>query len=105
MPGLWRNSDKAPEGKYLVQRRDGTVPAWPYFVIAAADPAAPKALRAYAKECERIALDGDYIHDLRVLASEFEQWRMAHGSGDPDAPPHRTDDPAIIEKMCHGHGA
>lgn len=31
--GLWRNNPETPEGKYLVKRRDGTVPEWPSFVL------------------------------------------------------------------------
>src|ERR1700704_5669978 len=38
--GLWRNQEGTREGKYLVQRRDGSIPEWPYFVIGARDPAA-----------------------------------------------------------------
>ena len=53
MARLWRNTEGTREGKYLVQRRDGTIPEWPYFVIGAADPAAPKALQAYADACEK----------------------------------------------------
>lgn len=33
MARLWRNNEGTREGKYLVQRRDGTVPEWPYFVM------------------------------------------------------------------------
>ena len=59
MAGLWRKNPETPEGKYLVKRRDGTVPAWPFFVIAASDPAAPRTLRAYADAAEVGATDGD----------------------------------------------
>ena len=48
--GLWRNNPETPEGKYLVKRRDGTIPEWPYFVMGAADGASPDALREYAKQ-------------------------------------------------------
>lgn len=29
MAGIWRNNPETREGKYLVQRRDGTIPDWP----------------------------------------------------------------------------
>lgn len=35
--------------KFLVVRRDGTVPDWPYLVLGARDPAAPAALRTLAE--------------------------------------------------------
>jgi hypothetical protein len=102
MSGLWRNEDGTREGKYLVQRRDGTIPEWPYFVIAAKDPAAPAALRAYADAAEVYGMDTKYVSDLRKLADEFEDYRHIYGEGDPDAPPHRKDNPDIIEKMRTG---
>jgi hypothetical protein len=108
MARLWKHTDGTREGKYLVQRRDGTVPEWPYFVIAAADPAAPDALRAYADAAERHHMDPQYVADIRALATEFfmwRQWRPENRAGDPDAPKHRTDDPAIVAKMREGHGA
>lgn len=99
MAGLWRNAEETREGKYLVLRRDGTVPEWPYFVIGAADKAAPDALRAYADAAEFAGMDPEYVADLRQLAYEFVVWRLEHGPGDPDAPRHRTDAPDIIAKM------
>jgi hypothetical protein len=105
MARLWKNTDGTREGKYLVQRRDGTVPAWPYFVIGAADPMAPTALRAYADAAEVLQMDPQYVSDLRALALEFIAWRVEHGEGDPDAPRHRADDPAIIELMRQGRGS
>ncbi|MHB1524908.1 MAG: hypothetical protein ACYCZN_01285 [Candidatus Dormibacteria bacterium] len=100
MPGLWRNQDGTKEGKYLVQRRDGSVPDWPYFVLGARDPAAPMALRTYANVCEALGLDAAYVRDVRRLATDFEAFLAGHGSGDPDAARHRTDDPAIVAKMA-----
>lgn len=105
MARLWRNTDDTREGKYLVTRRDGTIPEWPYFVMGASDPAAPWALRAYALAAEQNGMDLAYVNDLYALANEFEQWRKDHGSGDPDAPRHRTDDPATIEKMKQAKGS
>jgi len=102
---LWRNTEGTREGKYLVQRRDGTIPEWPYFVIGAADPAAPDALRAYSAAAQEAGMDPEYVLDLRDMADAFEAWRLHHGAGDPDAPRHRTDDPETIEKMRQGHGS
>jgi hypothetical protein len=103
--GLWRKNPETPEGKYLVQRRDGTVPEWPSFVLGAKDPAAPAALRAYATAAELAGLDPGYCRDVRNLAREFEIYRERQGTGDPDRGRHRTDDPSIIEKMRGGHSA
>lgn len=99
--GLWRKHGIAG-GKYLVQRRDGTVPDWPYFVLGARDPAAPAALRAYADEAERRGYDARYVADVREMANEFERYRLSEGSGDPDAKPHRKDDPATVARMKKG---
>lgn len=102
--GLWRYGGIAG-GKYLVQRRDGTIPDWPYFVIGAKDPAAPAALLAYASEAEALQLNPTYVHDVRKLADEFALYRVEHGDGDPDAKPHRADDPATIARMKNASGA
>lgn len=99
MARLWRNIRETREGKYLVQRRDGTIPQWPWFVLGASDPAAPAALRAYADVAETHDMDPQYVADIRQLADDFEVWREDWGSGDPDAPRHRKDDPTIIAKM------
>lgn len=100
MAGLFMNNPETPEGKYLVQRRDGTVPDWPHFVLAASDPAAPAALLRYAEVCYQQGADEQYVREVRDLALSFDQWRTDRGiTGDRDAPPHRKDDPAIIAKM------
>lgn len=103
MSRLWRYGDKAPEGKYLVTRRDGTIPEWPSFVLGAKDMAAPEALRAYADAAEKLGYDPEFVADIRTLASEFKEYCIEHGTGDPDAPPHRKDDPETIEKMRLGN--
>lgn len=105
MAGLWRKNPETSEGKYLVKRRDGTVPAWPFFVIAASDPAAPRTLRAYADAAEVAGMDPKYVRDVRDMADEFEMWRCRHGEGDPDGGRHRTDDPATVAEMKKGLGA
>lgn len=88
--------------KFLVVRRDGTVPEWPYLVLGGRDPAAPAAIRALADESDRLGMDPEYVEDLRGLANDFDRYRSEHGDGDPDAPPHRTDDPETIARMRAG---
>jgi hypothetical protein len=105
MAGLWRNNPETSEGKYLVKRRDGTVPKWPFFVIGAADPNSPTALRKYADRAEENGYDPQYVADIRAMAVHFEEWRQEHGTGDPDAPRHRVDDPATVAEMRKGNGA
>lgn len=105
MSGLWRKRPETPEGKYLVKRRDGSVPEWPYFVIGAKDPAAPATLMHYADEAERWGFDPQYVADVRTMAGEFNDYRVAHGDGNPDGEPHRHDDPATVAEMAKGGGA
>jgi hypothetical protein len=102
MSGLWRNNPKTPEGKYLVTRRDGTIPEWPWFVLGANDPAAVYAIRAYADYCNFLEMDPSYVSDLRIMA---EEWARRDPKGKPDAPPAIIDDPATIEMMKRGHSA
>jgi len=105
MARLWKNTEGTREGKYLVTRRDGTVPDWPHFVLGARDPATPFALRAYASASQVLGKDPAFVADVLALADEFDRYRFEHGEGDPDAPPHRTDDPATIAKMRFGCSA
>jgi hypothetical protein len=105
LSGLWRNSAETPEGKYLVKRRDGSIPEWPNFVIGAKDPCAPVALRAYAAEAERQGYNTAYVVDLYDLADKFEHYRIVHGTGDPDRGRHRKDDPATIAEMRGASGS
>jgi hypothetical protein len=89
--------------KYLVVRRDGSVPDFPYLVIGARDPAAPAALRAYADEAERLGIgDPEWWADIRGQALDFERYRAAHGNGDPEAPQHRPDDPGTVARFKAG---
>jgi len=99
MPGLWKDENGEREDKYLVLRRDGTAVEWPSFTLAAADPAAPAALVAYAHKAAELGMDHDYVDDVLELSQEFECWLRDNGEGDPGAPRHRHDDPAIIAKM------
>ena len=100
--GLWRNDPATPEGKYLVKRRDGTIPEWPTFVIGAKDPAAPAGLRGYANKARALGLNEQYCNDVLALAERFEEYRLDHGDGDPDRGRHRVDDPATIADMRGG---
>lgn len=103
---VFRHSEETREGKYLVQRRDGTIPKWPWFVLGAGDPHAEVALRAYADSIEK---DPDCAPtlpaSLRRLADEFRDWRAANGPTDPTRGKHRVDDPKIIAMMRKGSGA
>lgn len=94
---IWTKTEEFSEGKYLVVRRDGTIPSWPHFVIGGDDPSAPAALRAYAEDAEQRGLDPEYVASIRELADDFS--RRQGGKADPDKAPHRQDNPAIIELM------
>lgn len=96
---LWAKTKEFCEGKFLVVRRDGSIPHWPHFVIGARDPAAPVALRAYASACSALCLDPEYVRSINELADDFEQYRQEHGDGDADAAPHRKDNPLVIQAM------
>ena len=87
------------EGKFLVVRRDGSIPLWPHFVMGARDPAVPHALRAYADKATELGMETDYVASVRELANVFEKYRTDHGAGDPDAGPHRKDNESIVKAM------
>jgi len=97
MAGLWRKKDGL--GKYLIVRRDGTMPEWPSFVLGARDPHAPGALRDYADRAEKAGEDPEYVADVREMADEFEKLRAEMGPGDPSSPKHRKDDPCVLAAM------
>jgi hypothetical protein len=105
---IWAKTKEFSEGKYLVVRRDGTIPSWPHFVIAGGDPAAPVALRAYATEARRLEMDEAYCASIEELADDFADLTVRRASdaatlgtkgSDPEAGPHRKDNPAIIALM------
>lgn len=103
MARLWRNDPETPEGKYLVVRRDGTIPPWPSFVLGGGDEASVAGLLAYADKAEELGYDPDFVADIRGLAVVFDEYRAEHaGESDADAPRHRVDDPATIERMRKG---
>lgn len=105
-------------GKFLVVRRDGTIPAWTWFVLGSRDPHAPTALHAYAASVRAEAAslirenDGattpratalvEYARDLERTANQFADERETTGSGDPEAGPHRKDNPAVLALMKPG---
>ena len=94
---LWRNNPETPEGKYpIVLRRDATPVTSRYFVLLQRDPCFDAAMRAYADEAERRGWDPQYVADVRELAAEAPAARASLGDGDPDAPPHREEDPAVL---------
>jgi hypothetical protein len=102
LQGLWRDDPATPEGKFLLKRRDGSIPEWPYFALGARDPAAPAALRAYASAALQCGMAAGYATAVYRLADEFDTYRRAHGNGDPDRGRHRRDDPATITEMRKG---
>lgn len=85
--------------KFLVLRRDNSVPEWPWIVLGAADPAAPFALEAYANNAEGQGMDKEYCEQVRMLARRFREWRTNNWSGNPDAEPHREDDPQVVNRI------
>ena len=100
MTGIWKTNDGERLDKYLVVRRDNTVPPWPWFVLAAADPVAPIAIRAYADAASANSVDDeDFITDLYALADEFDRWRASNTTGDPAGARHRTDDPVVVARI------
>lgn len=106
LTGLFRDQPGTPEGKYLVKRRDGTVPPWPSFVLGGADPHAAVALRAYADSCAQDpAIDSGFVAALRRWADEYDYYRATHGEGDPGMGVHRPDDPATVAQMRKGRSA
>ncbi len=96
---IWIKTETHSEGKFLVVRRDGTTPDWPHFVLGARDPAVPSALESYSYMAQAMNFDPAYVASIRELAQDFRRYEKDHGKGDPDAPPHRTDDPVVLAMM------
>jgi len=101
LTGLFRDDPATAEGKYLVQRRDGTTVEWPSFVIGARDPHAPAALREYARNLDSMAdpANDAFVDRVMRLADEFDAYRAEHGDGDPTRGRHRKDDPDTVRVM------
>ena len=102
MAGLFRNNEATQEGKYLVKRRDGTIPVWPSFVLGARDPAAAAALRSYSKAAKANGIDLQYCTEVMTLAAQFDEYRAVHGVGEPDTGYDLIDDPDIVAEMQQG---
>lgn len=102
MSGLLRNDEKTPGGKYLVQRRDGSIPEWPYLVLGGKDPAAVAGLLAYAAKAEELGYDPVYVEDIRKLADRFEAYRAESGPGNPTEGSQCRDNPEIVTRMIDG---
>ena len=106
LTSLVRDNPATPEGKYLIKRRDGTVPEWPSFVLGGADPMVPWTLRFYATFG---FLRGHFTWSMTKAlwghARVMAHWRREHWIGDPGKGIHRTDDPATVEEMKKGWSA
>lgn len=99
---IWAKTEEFSEGKYLVVRRDGTVPAWAHFVLAGTDPCAAVALAAYAAEARKRGWDDEYVASIEALACEFgaaSNTADAKAKSDPWAGPHREDLPVVLRMM------
>lgn len=103
MSGFWKSKLGKRVRKYLVVRRDGTVPPWDWFVLAESDPAAPDALVAYADKCEELGnTSPQYVADVRTMAQDWAEHQGSIPAGDPGAPKHRTDDPITLWRLHDG---
>lgn len=98
---IWAKTEEYSEGKYLVVRRDGTVPEWPHFVLGGYDPCAAIALHAYAAEARSRGWDEEYVGSIEALACEFEALANVEREkkSDPYAGPHRKDLTEVIFMM------
>lgn len=46
---IWAKTSEFSEGKFLVVRRDGSIPCWPHFVLGAREAEAKAAAKANKK--------------------------------------------------------
>jgi hypothetical protein len=102
---IWQMTDgEFADGKYLVVRRDGTIPWWPNFVMGGHDPASGAGLRGYADKAAELGYEAEYVQSIRELADMYDLL-AAKVKGtvkvDPEAPPHRKDNPAVVAMMRH----
>lgn len=106
LTGLVRDNPKTPEGKYLVKRRDGSVPEWPSFVLGGADPMSPATLRFYAVYgFLRGHFTWGFVKAAWRWAATMKWWRRNHWTGDPGRGIHRQDDPVTVAEMRKGMSA
>ena len=70
--GLWRTEEGTPEGKYLVQRRDGSVVEWPNFVIGAKDPGMvkPKSPKPAKSEVEAYGFIRENLREVGWIVKD-----------------------------------
>ena len=85
--------------KYLVLRRDGARPPWPYFVLGGADPAATAALHAYCVQAAELGMRQQYIADVGAVVDSFREYQAEHGLGDPGTTSMIHDDPETLTRM------
>lgn len=75
-----------PEGKYLVIRRDGSIPSWPCFVLGGRDPYVPAALEAYAKAVRDTGGNEEYAQLVEQRATDFRLYAQSVGYSRPEEP-------------------
>lgn len=103
---LFHENPATPEGKYLVKRRDGSVPGSPSFVLLGADPMAPWTLRFYSLLGFVMRhFSWSLVKSMWRFASRMTAHRKKHGKGDPGMGKHRIDDPATLAEMRKGQSA
>lgn len=66
-------------GTYAVVRTDGSVPAWPYVVLSAADECAVVALLAYTRQARALGYPPHEVARAVLLAGRFADWRHEAG--------------------------
>lgn len=99
---IWAKTEEFSEGKYLVVRRDGTVPEWPHFVLGGFDPCASAALIRYAEVASEMGYDAEYVRSIQELARDFQELAetdRARKIANPTAGPHRADCAPIVALM------
>jgi hypothetical protein len=104
LKGCYSDNPETKEGKYLVLRRDDTVPEWPWFVLGARDPMASWALWFYSWVGIFYERNWAYLRGCNRKSWEFYRYRQTAGKGDPGKGRHRKDNPAVILRMREGRG-
>lgn len=85
--------------KFLVLRRDGTVPLWPWMVLGGRDPLAIVAAEAYlAALLQEEQADQAYVDYIREMVDTLKSYPKG---GDHDF---GLDDPSIVQVMRDGRG-
>ncbi len=101
-----------PGKKFLVLRRDGTIPEWPWFVMGAEDPLAAGALYHYAGLCEEAGYSKEYVDMVMRAVDAMQSWAATKAMQRPDQAPPRKEDPSVLIKLdivtpcreCRGSG-